>query len=167
MLPKIENGHGTYFEYPKKYFKLFLKLPILSPVNQSHYQPPGCGPGEATCMNGDCIPKTSICNGVYDCPDGSDESSCGKSHGCEPNEFRCRNNRCVLKTWRCDGQNDCDDNSDEESCATLPPNSPCRYDEFQCRSGQCIPKSFQCDSHPDCQDNSDEIGCSKYCVSCV
>lgn len=111
-------------------------------------------------MNGDCILKSKICDGAYDCNDGSDESSCSKHHGCEPNEFKCRNKKCVLKTWRCDGENDCEDGSDEESCAPASPNSQCRFDEYQCRSGQCIPKSFQCDTHGDCLDNSDEIGCS-------
>lgn len=52
-------------------------------------------------MNGECIPKHKICDGIYDCQDGSDESSCSKHSGCEPNEFRCNNKQCVLKTWRC------------------------------------------------------------------
>lgn len=111
-------------------------------------------------MNGDCIPKSKICDGHYDCVDGSDESSCSSLNRCEPNEFKCNNRKCVLKTWLCDGENDCEDNSDEENCATSPPNSPCNYNEYQCRSGQCIPKSFQCDSHSDCLDNSDETGCT-------
>ncbi|XP_058821183.1 basement membrane-specific heparan sulfate proteoglycan core protein isoform X2 [Topomyia yanbarensis] len=118
-----------------------------------------CSITQATCMNGDCIAKSQICDGNFDCIDGSDETGCRKSQRCEPNEFKCRNNKCILKTWRCDGESDCSDGSDEDNCAISPPGAACRYDEFQCRSEQCIPKSFQCDSHPDCFDKSDEIGC--------
>ncbi|XP_058452453.1 basement membrane-specific heparan sulfate proteoglycan core protein isoform X2 [Malaya genurostris] len=118
-----------------------------------------CTITQATCMNGDCISKSQICDGNFDCVDGSDETGCRKSQRCEPNEYKCRNNKCILKTWRCDGESDCGDGSDEEYCATSSPNAACRYDEFQCRNDQCIPKSFQCDSHPDCFDKSDEIGC--------
>jgi hypothetical protein len=112
-------------------------------------------------MNGDCIERSKICDGSFDCTDGSDENGCGKGR-CEPNEFQCNNRRCVLKTWMCDGENDCQDNSDEENCASVssPSSGPCRYDEFQCANRQCIPKSFQCDSQSDCSDNSDEIGCT-------
>ncbi|EAA44666.5 AGAP003656-PA [Anopheles gambiae str. PEST] len=125
-----------------------------------HQRPPtACGVNEATCMNGNCILKSQICDGRQDCADNSDENGCSHKDLCEPNQFKCRNRKCVLKTWLCDGEQDCGDGSDEENCATLPPNAPCRHDEFQCRDGQCIPKSFQCDTHPDCQDKSDEVGC--------
>lgn len=60
-----------------------------------------CSVNEATCMNGQCIPKSSLCNGHNDCADGSDESSCTDNGRCQPNEFKCSNNKCVLKTWRC------------------------------------------------------------------
>ncbi|XP_023290722.1 basement membrane-specific heparan sulfate proteoglycan core protein [Orussus abietinus] len=122
--------------------------------------PQVCKYDEATCSNGDCIPKSYVCDNKFDCTDGSDESRCSP-HGCEPNEFRCANKQCVIKTWRCDGDKDCADGTDEENCTPSPPGSPCRYDEFQCTTNdQCIPKSYHCDMERDCMDGSDELGCS-------
>lgn len=117
-------------------------------------------------MNGNCIQKSQICDGNFDCSDGSDETACSKQNHCEPNEFKCANRKCVLKTWRCDGENDCQDNSDEEGCTPTPgEQTDCRYDEYQCASGQCIPRSFQCDMHADCMDGTDELGCAKPTVA--
>lgn len=132
---------------------------LLDNYTQIAQSTSACTSSQATCMNGDCITKTKICDGVFDCTDGSDESSCSKMNNCEPNEFKCRNNKCIMKTWRCDAENDCGDGSDEENCQMSPSSGQCRYDEFQCANRQCIPKSFQCDSQPDCTDTSDEIGC--------
>ena len=49
-------------------------------------KPPGpilplktCGPTEATCANGDCVLKSDVCDGSYDCSDGSDERNCSKN----------------------------------------------------------------------------------------
>nr|XP_036676267.1 basement membrane-specific heparan sulfate proteoglycan core protein isoform X28 [Drosophila suzukii] len=120
-----------------------------------------CTEYQATCMNGECIDKSGICDGHPDCSDGSDEHSCSLGLRCQPNQFMCSNSKCVDRTWRCDGENDCGDNSDETSCDPEPSDAPCRYDEFQCRSGHCIPKSFQCDNTNDCKDSTDEIGCSE------
>ncbi|XP_055374705.1 basement membrane-specific heparan sulfate proteoglycan core protein isoform X7 [Condylostylus longicornis] len=121
--------------------------------------PSACGYHEATCMNGECIDKNRICDGIPHCSDGSDEHSCSHGRKCSPNQFRCKNSKCVDRIWRCDGENDCGDNSDEESCDPNPSDAPCRHDEFQCRSGHCIPKSFHCDGTNDCRDGTDEVGC--------
>ena len=40
--------------------------------------PLGCQSYQYTCDNGACIPYYWACDGVYDCPDRSDEFYCGK-----------------------------------------------------------------------------------------
>lgn len=40
--------------------------------------PAACGPQEATCHSGHCIPKDYLCDGQEDCKDGSDELDCGE-----------------------------------------------------------------------------------------
>ncbi|KAL7036766.1 hypothetical protein ACKWTF_008935 [Chironomus riparius] len=164
-IPSIKVEHsGEYIceavGYPKNTPGSVVSVMLdVEKFNRSIITPPACGANQATCMNGDCIARNKICDGVFDCTDGSDENGC-RSGRCEPNEFQCSNRKCVLKTWRCDGENDCGDNSDEDNCFTQSTSSgPCRYDEYQCADRQCIPKSFQCDSQSDCGDNSDEIGC--------
>lgn len=37
-----------------------------------------CQYDEATCSNGECIPKSYVCNDRLDCTDGSDEMRCSK-----------------------------------------------------------------------------------------
>ncbi|KAJ8369772.1 hypothetical protein SKAU_G00098000 [Synaphobranchus kaupii] len=127
-------------------------------------QPPVGGPckaGQATCQNGECIPRDYLCDGERDCTDGSDENKCGTPSPCEPNEFKCQNGRCALKLWRCDGDNDCGDNSDESYCPTKGPEDTCAPEQFMCGMDRtCIPASYQCDEESDCADRSDEYDCS-------
>jgi hypothetical protein len=35
-----------------------------------------CLSSEFTCNNGECVNQTLMCDGVFDCQDGSDEDSC-------------------------------------------------------------------------------------------
>lgn len=40
--------------------------------------PTACGPQEASCHSGHCIPRDYLCDGQEDCRDGSDELGCGE-----------------------------------------------------------------------------------------
>ncbi|XP_029051246.2 basement membrane-specific heparan sulfate proteoglycan core protein isoform X2 [Osmia bicornis bicornis] len=166
-IPNIQLDHGGLYiceavGYPAsttgQQVNVYLTVEKFEPPATN--KPHACQYDEATCSNGDCIPKSYVCNGRLDCTDGSDEMRCSP-HGCEPNEFRCNNTQCVSKLWRCDGDKDCADGSDEENCVPNRPGSPCRVTEYTCASNdQCIPKSYHCDMEKDCIDGSDEIGCS-------
>lgn len=48
------------------------------PLLPSPGSPGPCGPQEATCHSGHCIPKDYLCDGQEDCKDGSDELDCGE-----------------------------------------------------------------------------------------
>uniref|UniRef100_A0A5F9CNP8 Basement membrane-specific heparan sulfate proteoglycan core protein n=1 Tax=Oryctolagus cuniculus TaxID=9986 RepID=A0A5F9CNP8_RABIT len=135
-------------------------MAIPQPLFPSLGRPEPCGPQEAACHSGHCIPKDYVCDGQEDCTDGSDELDCGPTPPCEPNEFPCGNGHCALKLWRCDGDFDCEDRTDEANCPAKRPEEVCGPTQFRCVStSTCIPASFHCDEESDCPDRSDEFGC--------
>ncbi|XP_037136104.1 suppressor of tumorigenicity 14 protein homolog isoform X3 [Syngnathus acus] len=99
-----------------------------------------CSPGEVLCAYGQCqaqnsqcgicadsgedsgcmcLPKSSVCDGVVDCQDRSDEMNCTRAYakGCSSSSYKCANGKCVTTlNPECDGLKDCQDGSDELRC---------------------------------------------------
>ena len=96
-----------------------------------------CRPDQFKCNSGQCIESAQRCDRIVDCPDRSDENSCGKTT---------RNSiaNCVYLYF-------------------APLGIQCQSGEFSCSSGnQCVPYSLVCDGRKDCQDFSDEANCRKF-----
>ncbi|XP_026811097.1 modular serine protease-like [Rhopalosiphum maidis] len=75
---------------------------------------------EYTCGSGQCIDITSICDGLRDCIDGSDETKviCGSTM-CPTYAFKCTYGACINVESICDGVEQCFDGSDEKECTDL------------------------------------------------
>ncbi|KAH8032053.1 hypothetical protein HPB51_022801 [Rhipicephalus microplus] len=115
-----------------------------------------CLADEWACKSGLCVSKHSRCDGLADCDDLSDESSCPCD---EDVNFRCGlNTSCLPLDRRCDGRADCWDIADEVHCPVeeCPPGDPKPY---HCHSWHCISSELVCDGQDDCDDGSDEGGC--------
>ena len=80
-------------------------------------EPIGCIPKECKknqfkCKTSNrCIPRSSLCNGVSECKDNSDEDpllcNSNKTEHCSTDEFECANKICISSDLICNGKGMC------------------------------------------------------------
>ena len=89
-------------------------------------------PGMFKCGHSYCIDIVAICDGVVDCPDSEDESSCLNLY-C-PGMIKCRGETKCVPTWNiCDGRSDCVLNQDDEAtCYNCPEYCKCNSYYVEC-----------------------------------
>ncbi|CAH1407018.1 unnamed protein product [Nezara viridula] len=122
--------------------------------------PRPCEYDEFTCNDRRCIKKSWICDGQFDCSDGSDEPA-GCSRSCREG-FHCfRTLRCIDRSLVCNNFNDCGDRTDELYCGVILKknnDSYCSIENglFKCSKDKCISIQHVCDGKRDCDDGVDE-----------
>uniref|UniRef100_A0A1L8DQQ0 Putative trypsin-like serine protease n=1 Tax=Nyssomyia neivai TaxID=330878 RepID=A0A1L8DQQ0_9DIPT len=121
-----------------------------------------CSEFDFVCDDGNCIDDCFQCDGKYDCPDKSDETTACRLKACPWYAFKCAYGACVDGTVECNGIQDCVDNSDELTIKCpgvveyLRERGNCSEGERQCRTGECVFEDQLCNGVKDCQDDSDE-----------
>jgi len=133
-------------------------------------------PYNLTCMHDEflcngtrnvCVLSRQLCDGVLDCPDGSDERFCIDTCMGQ-NQFRCGTGQCLPMYMKCDGRRDCTDNSDEINCYSTSTSRPvCASELYTCEdSTACIYEAWVCDGEPDCPMGDDEKCINGSLVTC-
>ncbi|GFY28272.1 prolow-density lipoprotein receptor-related protein 1 [Trichonephila clavipes] len=111
------------------------------------------------CNDGTCLSRSAVCNGRWECPDGSDEARCYTGIPCDVHSFRCTSGQCVPAYAFCNAVVDCLDGSDENFAACERGES-CPEDSFRCGNGRCRSSAILCSGLDGCGDNTDEDRCS-------
>ncbi|XP_072172249.1 uncharacterized protein [Diadema setosum] len=105
------------------YCEEFKGLPDSPPISTL------CSSSDFQCYDGTCVVAQSLCDGIGDCPDGSDEATCSseKPHSqCAQWENQCEDGLCIPRYKWCDLFKDCRKGEDELNCRPEIPEDPQR-----------------------------------------